>query len=423
MRWILWLGCFAAVASAQDGGTLTLQQAEQLALRNHPRIGAAASNAQAAAAAVQQVRAAYAPLLTGNLTTVGADPNTSIAAGALQTSGLSSRAAMGVGVSQLITDFGRTANLSEAARLRAAAQDRNTATTRAQVLLQVDQAYYNVLAAGAVLQVAQARVQMQKLTLRQVQALAASSLKSSLDVSFAEVAVSEAELALYQAENAARANRALLSAALGEVRDSHFTLTDVPLPGPLSDNAETAVTDALGSRPELNAAKLNQSASERFADAERRLRYPSVSAVGAVGAIPVHHQNLTNQYGAAGLNISIPFLNGGLYAARREEAAYRARQSEREAEVIALQIASGVRVAWIDADNAWRRLDITTKLVEQAATTLRLANARYEIGLSGILDLTQAQLAQTSAQLAAASAKYDYLARLAALKYATGALR
>ena len=63
---------------------LTLEQAEQLALRNHPRIGAAASNAQAAAAAVRQVRAAYAPLLTGNLTTVGADPNTSIAAGALR---------------------------------------------------------------------------------------------------------------------------------------------------------------------------------------------------------------------------------------------------------------------------------------------------------------------------------------------------
>jgi len=226
-----------------------------------------------------------------------------------------------------------------------------------------------------------------------------------------------------EAVAAARANRALLSSALGEVRDSHFSLTDVALPGPLSDDAETSVTEALGSRPELNAAKLNQSASERFAEAERRLRYPSLSAVGAVGAIPVHHQNLTNQYGAAGLNISIPFLNGGLYAARREEAAYRARQSEKEAEVIALQISSGVRVAWIDADNAWRRLDITTKLVDQAATTLRLANARYEIGLSGILELTQAELAQTSAQLAAASAKYDYLARLAALKYATGAYR
>ena len=67
------------------------------------------------------------------------------------------------------------------------------------------------------------------------------------------------------------------------MRDSHFTLTDVSLPGPLSDDAETLVTEACGSRPELNAAKLNQSVIERFAEAERRLRYPSVSAVGAVG--------------------------------------------------------------------------------------------------------------------------------------------
>jgi outer membrane protein len=61
--------------------------------------------------------------------------------------------------------------------------------------------------------------------------------------------------------------------------------------------------------------------------------------------------------------------------------------------------------------------------VDQATNTLRLAKTRYDIGLSGILELTQAQLAQTSAQIAAANAKYDYLNRLSALKYATGAFR
>jgi outer membrane protein len=423
MRWILLFLLVEAATFAQDAHTLTLEQAEQLALRNHPRIGAAAMNAQAAGAAIQQVRSAYQPFLTGNLTTVGADPNTSIAAGALQTSGLSSRGAMGVGISQLVTDFGRTSSLTQSAKLRAAAQDQNTATTKAQVLVQVEQAYYNLLASDAVLQVARARLEMQRLTLRQVQALAASSLKSTLDVSFAEVAVSEAELALYQAENSAKANRALLSAAIGEEKDSQFAIADVPLPGPIADDAETLVAEALRSRPDLSAAKLNQSAAEHFADAEKRLHYPSVSVVGAVGAIPVHQKNLSSQYGAAGLNISIPFLNGGLYAGRREEAAFRARQSQKEADAIALQIAANVRVAWIEADNAWRRLDVTAKLVDQAATALRLAKTRYDIGLSGILELTQAQLAQTSAQIAAANAKYDYLNRLAALKYATGAFR
>ena len=88
--------------------------------------------------------------------------------------------------------------------------------------------------------------------------------------------------------------------------------------------------------------------------------------------------------------------------ARRAEAEFRARGAEKEAEALAVQIAASVRVAWIEADNAWRRIDVTARLVDQATTALRLAKARYDIGLSGILELTQAQLSQTSAQIAAA---------------------
>jgi outer membrane protein len=291
------------------------------------------------------------------------------------------------------------------------------------VLLQVEQAYYAVLAANAVLSVAQARLDMQLLTLRQVRALAESSLKSTLDVSFAEVAVSEAELALYQAENTAKANHALLSAAIGNDKDEQFVVADVSLPGRIDDDAETLVAEALKNRPELSVAKLNQSAAERLAQAEKKLRYPAISAVGVVGVVPVHQSEFSSQYSAAGLNISIPFLNGGLYSARRAEAELRARSSEKDAEALTVQIASGVRVAWIEANNAWRRLDVTARLVDQATRALRLAKARYDIGLSGILELTQAQLAQTSAQIASANAKYDYATRVANLNYAVGAFR
>jgi outer membrane protein len=420
---VLCLSFLATVVSAQEPRTLTLAEAEQRAIQNHPRIASASLNAQAAGTAVKQVRSAFQPLLTGNLTSVGADRDTSIAAGSLQTSGLASRAATGIGLSQLLTDFGRTSMLADSARLRAAAQDRGVATTRAQVLLQVEQAYYNVLASDAVLKVAQARLEMQRVTLRQVRALAASSLKSTLDVSFAEVLVSEAELALYQAENTAKANHALLSAAIGDEKDTLFAVADVPLPGRVVDDAETLVQEALKNRPELSVAKLNQSAAERFAQAEKKLRYPAISAVGVVGIVPIHQKNFSDQYSAAGLNISIPFLNGGLYSARRAEAEFRARGTEKDTEALAIQVAANVRVAWIEADNAWRRIDVTARLVDQATTALRLAKARYDIGLSGILELTQAQLSQTSAQIAGANAKYDYLTRMANLNYAIGALR
>ena len=204
---------------------------KSLRSRIHPRIASATLNAQAASTVVTQVRSAFQPLVAGNVTTAAADRDTAIAAGTLQTSGLASRAATGIGVSQLITDFGRTSNLSDSARLRAAAQERNVTATRAQVLLQVEQAYYSVLAAEAVLKVAQARVGNARGHLRQVQALAESSLKSTLDVSFAEVSLSESQLALYQAENAAKASRAHTVGRHRRGRDEPFEVADVPLPG------------------------------------------------------------------------------------------------------------------------------------------------------------------------------------------------
>lgn len=394
-----------------------------MALAHHPRIAAARLNAQAAGATVAEAKSALQPLLIGNLTSVGADNGTSIAAGTIQTSGLASRAATGLGITQLVTDFGRTANLISSARFRASAQDRAADLARTQVLLQVEQAYYNALSADAVLQVAKARLEMQRLTLRQVSALAESGLKSTLDVSFAEVTVSEAELALDQADNAAKSSRALLMAAIGEEDYAPYSLADVPVPGRITATPEQLVTDALKDRPDLAAARLNQTAAERYAEAEHKLKYPAISVVGVLGVTPIHQSGFADQYSAAGLNISLPFLNGGLYAARRQEAEFRARSAEKEAQALGVQIAGNVRAAWFDADTAWRRIDVTARLVDQTTRALRLARTRYEIGLSGILELTQAQLSLTSAQISEANAKYDYLSRVAALNYLIGAIR
>jgi len=411
------------IAQSQTSAVMTLEQAEAIALRNHPRIAAAALNAQAAGAVVTQVRAAFQPQLTGNFTVVGAEPGATIAAGTLQTSGVSSRASSGLGLTQLVTDFGRTANMAESARLRASAQRQNIDTARAQVLLQVRQYYYATLSSEAVLQVAQARVEMHRLTLRQVGAMSESGLKSTLDVSFAEVALSESELALYQAENAVKANRALLGAAMGNLMAAGSALAEVPLPVRIGGAVDEFVQEALRNRPELSSAKSAQSAAERSAEAERRLRYPSIAAVAAVGTTPVRYGNLSDHYSAAGLNITLPILNGGMYASRQAEAELRARNAAKEADALAVQVAGAARTAWLDADTAWRRIALTVKLVEQTTTALRLAQTRYEIGLSGILELTQSQLALISAQIGAVNARYDYLTRVANLNHAIGALR
>src|SRR5262245_11667456 len=130
---------------AQASKSLTLEEAKATALRNHPRVHGASLLAEALGATVTQARAAYYPTLSGNVTGAGAPDNAAVAAGAITTSSLSSRLASGLVANQLITDFGRTASLTSTARLRAAAQTRNVDATKAQIVLQVEQSYYQAL--------------------------------------------------------------------------------------------------------------------------------------------------------------------------------------------------------------------------------------------------------------------------------------
>jgi outer membrane protein len=416
---VAFAGC--SLVWAQPIKTLTLEEAKATALRNHPRIHGAGLLAEAVGTTVAQARAAYYPTLAANLTGAGAPDNSAVAAGSITTSSLSSRLATGLVANQLITDFGRTSSLTATARLRAAAQTRNIDATKAQVLLQVEQAYYQALGAQSVLRAAQAALENRRLTLRQVRALAESSFKSTLDVSFAEVSVSAAELQMFRAENDVQAGQARLAAALG-YETGTFELVDEPTPAGLLDDPKTLIDRALRNRPDLATVALQRDAAMRFADAEKRLKYPSVNLLGVTGEIPQHMAAFRGNYGAAGLNVNIPILNGGLYSARRAEADLRARAASDDVQDMSLQIARDVRLAWLEANTAFRRLDLTARMVAEADQALRLAQLRYDNGLGSIVELNQAQLNQTSAQIEAAGAKYDYLSRRAALDFAVGTL-
>ncbi len=74
-------------------------------------------------------------------------------------------------------------------------------------------------------------------------------------------------------------------------------------------------------------------------------------------------------------------LNGKLYAARQSESEFRAQALGRDVEALAVQVSEQVRVAWLEANTAFRRLDVTARLVAQAEESLRLAKVRFDSGL------------------------------------------
>ncbi len=423
VRSALLAACIVLPLPAQQVMRLTLAEAQRLAIQNNPRFAAARLNAAAAYQVPLEYRANYRPTVSGMLTGVGADNGSRLAAGGLNNPVVYDRLGSGLTVAQMITDFGRTKDLIGMARLEANSQDQATETARAQILLETGQAYFSVLRARALLKVADQTVAARQLVSDQASALAAAQQKSMLDVSFANVNLADAKLLQAQALSDVKAAEANLATAMGLPAVSGFELSEEPMPAPLPDRVDDFVRQALAGRPELKGLRLQQSAEERFTRAEHDLYYPSIGVLGSAGFVPTGYASVPSRYGAIGLNVTIPIFNGGLFKARETEAELKSQAASRNVSDLENRITRDVRLAYLNATTAYDRLGLSRQLLDQAKQAFDLAQSRYDLGLGSIVELSQAQLNLTSAQIANASAAYEYQSQRVALDFQVGALR
>jgi len=411
-----------ASAKGTPSTPLTLADAEALALRNEPRLQAAQFRAQAAGKGITESRSRYFPQAVGNLTGVEANGDTAVAAGAITTSSISTRAAGGASLVQMITDFGHTSNLVQSAHLAAESSGQDEESIRQTILMQLQQAYFAAQAAESIQRTAQAVLDFRRVTARQLGALAQSQLRSTLDVQFAQVMVSEAELAVVRADSNVQKAQARLAAAMGEETTANYSFTDEPLPTVPDADPAAYINEAIADRPDLKALKLHSQSEAHEARAEQALNYPTVNALATGGEVPIHDSTLRRDYGAAGVNINIPIFNGGLYSARSAEARLEARAADKDASLREVEIVRDVRMTWADARDAYLQIAVTQRLVDETNIAMHLAQARYDSGLGSIVELNQAELNQTSALITAASARFDYQRAITAFQFTTGNL-
>jgi outer membrane protein len=415
----------AVTVRADETNRLSLRDAEALAIRNHPRITEAELIALASQQVVREVRSAFFPTVTADATAVGAlGSNTRIAAGGLNNPLILNRDAEGVTVSQLITDFGRTMNLNASAKLNSQAEAAGALATREEILLAVSSAYYDSLQAQSVLEVAKQTVATRQTVFDQVSTLATNQMKSGLDVSFAKVDLEGGKLLLAEAENDVAASFERLANVLGGREERTWQLVDEPVATGAAPDATQLVQTALRNRPDLRRLSLERDAAAKFARAERGLNYPTISAVGSAGVIPVREPDeLKSDYAAAGVNFSLPIFDGMLFSAREKEADLQSQAAAEKLRDAENNVIRDVRVAVLDVNYAVERMALTVQLLESASEAFDLAQARYQAGLSSIVELSQAQLNKTGAQIAEARAKYDLQLRNAILSYQIGALQ
>jgi outer membrane protein len=402
---------------------LSVKDAEALALKNNPAISVARLNALASGQVTREVRSNLWPQAYGNLTAVDARENSRITAGFLNNPSVYTRAAGGVTVSQLITDFGHTTNLVAGARLQARADEQSAAATKQDVLLAVDQAFYNSLQTHAVLQVAEQTVASRQLLSDQVSALTKSKLRSDLDLSFANVNLAQAKLLYLDALNNDKASMAALSAILGYPALETFELVNDTEPlAPPPAEVDPLIAEAFAKRPEILALEFQSESEEKVHRADHDQMYPAISALGAFGDSPVRDDVIYGPYAAVGVNVQIPIFNGFLFSAKSRESDLRTQATRQRLMDLRNRISRDVRTSWLAASTAFDRVNVSEQLLAQANLALDLAQTRYKLGLSSIVELSQAQLQQTQAEIGNAQAGYEYRLALSVLRYQTSGL-
>lgn len=406
---------------------LTVQEAEALAMKNNPQISVYRLLSLASNQVTREQKSAYYPTLNGSLTGVESKDGSRIAAGSLNNPSVYQRAAAGMSLSQLITDFGRTNNLVASAALRAKAADMNAAATADEIKLAVDQAFYNALQSLAEQKVAEQTVGARQLVSDQITTLFQNKLRSELDVSFANANLAQAKLLLLDAQNNYQAALSTLSQVLGYTRQQQFDLVDsqAEFKAP-PDTVSQLEDEAFTNRPEIASQNYQYQAAKHYQKAERDLLFPTVEALGVVGRTPYSNtiagvSPFTSWYGAIGVNINVPIFNGFLYPARSREAGLRAQADSEQLRDLKDRIANDVRTSWLNAITAYNRISVSQQFVDQTNLAFNLSQTRYNLGLSSIVELSQAQLQQTQAEIEFAAAKYQYRIAESVLRFQVAA--
>jgi outer membrane protein len=412
---------------------LTRAQAEQVAIKNNPQISIGHLLALSQHQVYREARSAELPTFNGNITAVDANEGSRIGSGSLTASRLLVHSGAGVTLSQLITDFGRTVNLVSSAKLQEKAQNANALATTEDIVLATDQAFYNALQAQALLKVAQQTVDTRGSVEHQVDELTKNKLKSTLDLTFAQVNLSQARLLLLDAQNNVDSTIAALTAVLGFDKNIRYELVEVDsqAPPPPPPDVDVLINTALQQRPDLQALTYNQQAAEKFRHAQRDQLLPTISALGIAGASPVRpdcvggtcnpNYFISSWYGAVGVNMEVPIFNGFLFTASASEAKFRANAARESTRNLHDNVVRDVRTAWLSATNAFQKVGVSAELEKEGNLSLSLAQGRYQMGLSSIVELSQAQLQQTDAAIGYVNAEYQYRLSLSTLNFEIGA--
>ncbi len=316
----------------------------------------------------------------------------------------------GITATQLIWDFGQTWQRRNAARASAEAQEDTERATQLPSDLTIRAAFYTARATRDAVGVAHETLANQNKHVEQIQAFTEVGTRPEIDLLQARTDQANAEVALINAQNDYATARAALNQAMGVEATAGYEVigaASAPLPGedaPL----ETLVDEALRARPDV-AAKIAQLRAQDLSNKATAGRYgPALSASTGLTYNGREVDNLVWNW-SGGFTLAWPIFEGGLVRATRREGDAQSAALRAEVDITRQQVRVEVDQARLTIIAGKAAIAAAERSLANAKARLDLAEVRYRTGVGNGIELSDAQLAATSAgfQLLQATLKLD----------------
>jgi TolC family type I secretion outer membrane protein len=428
----LWWGRNSAANAAEAGGSLNLNQAIDLALKEHPSIKQSRETMGAARYGIGVSRAAYLPQVSfvsnyyyGNaFSTAGRRPLTAATGGAvssLSSADITHYYFYQFQATQLLYDFGKTPGLIKESRASFGQSEQDFAGSRQQVALDARTGYFGYLAAQRALKVQEETVRQNQALLKQAQGFYQVGLRAKIDVTKAEANLYDAEASLIRAKNGVDLARVTLMTALGLKTWPFTQVEDVLEVKAQPQSLEALKAQAQQRRPELLKNRHQQDFDEAAIKVAQAGYFPVFTSNATYGWQSVD-QPFANQPSNwyVGAAMTFPLFEGlsTTYAVAQNKAQLRATLENYE--VLRQNVTKEVDQAYLDVKSGWELIRASKKALEAARENLRLAWGRYQAGVGTIIEVTDAQVQFSQADLKFVQALYDYRVFEARLDKAIG---
>jgi outer membrane protein TolC len=429
------IACFPGMAPGQEGlppqgKPLNLDQCIELALKYQPNLQASQASIEAQKAKVEQALAAYYPQInfnasyntaTNNFLTVGG--GTAGFARNNYSWTFSDIFSMGPTVNQLIYDFGRTANTVKISRENTRASEMDRDTVRLNVVFNVKQAYYTVLQALALIQVAEETLTQNQKRLDQAKGFYEAGTRPKIDVTNAEVNLANIQLALIRAKNNYQVARVTLNNAMGLREDLQFAIERIGEFRPQLASLDAILQSAYARRPEILQLKARQRGQEGAIDLARSGYYPILS--GNAGHLWRTNQPFNDMQWDWNLGaiLTVPIFSGFSTTNQIAEGKALLKNLEAQEESLRQNIRLEAEQAFLGLKEAIESITVTEKSVSQAKENYDLASGRYQVGVGQPLEITDAEVLLANSRANYINALYNYKVAEARIDKAMGLSR